>query len=83
MKYIWNFKKPGIVYLDIQSLCGNIAEGLLRYSMRRLSTDNVSTVLIAFKNFENDMKNPNFTSNINDRCAIIPESYDLSETTSI
>ena len=83
MKYIWDFKKTGTVYFDIQSLCGNIAEGLLRYSMKKLSTDNVSTILIAFKNFESDMKNSNFTSNISDRCLIIPESYDLSEITSI
>ena len=79
MRYIWSFKKKGIIYSDIRLLCENIAEGLLRFSMNKLSTDNVSTILIAFNNFENAMRNPNFSSNVDNRCEIMSETYDLYE----
>ena len=75
-------KKKGVSYYNVHSLCGNVVDGVLKYSMQKMSYDNVSCVLIAFKNFENVMKNPNFQSNIASNCETIPENYDFYELTS-
>ena len=37
-----------------------ITDGIIKYSMQKQSIDNVSVIFIAFKNFENKMKDPNF-----------------------
>lgn len=83
MAFIWNLKKKGISYPNTQILCNKIAENLLKFSMNKLSSDNVSTIFIAFQNFENSMRNINFISNISNRCEVIPESFDLYEIDSI
>ena len=57
---IWTYKKKGEVYNDIKTLCGMITDGIIKYSMQKQSIDNVSVIFIAFKNFENKMKDPNF-----------------------
>ena len=49
--------------------------------MEKKSSDNVSVIFIAFKNFEQKMKNPdfeyNFSSNI--KFKEIPDFYDLGD----
>ena len=57
---IWSYKKKGEVHNDIKNLCGIITDGIIKYSMQKQSIDNVSVIFIAFKNFENKMKDPNF-----------------------
>ena len=57
---IWTYKKKGEVHNDIKTLCGIITDGIIKYSMQKQSIDNVSVIFIAFKNFENKMKDPNF-----------------------
>ena len=57
---IWTYKKKGEVHNDIKTLCGMITDGIIKYSMQKQSIDNVSVIFIAFKNFENKMKDPNF-----------------------
>ena len=47
--------------------------------MKKMSYDNVSAIIIAFKNFENVMKDPNFVSYTADQCEMIPEAYDFYE----
>jgi hypothetical protein len=42
------------------ALCGIITDGIIKYSMQKQSIDNVSVIFIAFQNFENKMKDPNF-----------------------
>lgn len=79
LKYIWSFKKRGVSYYNVHSLCGNIVDGILKYSMKKMSYDNVSAVIIAFKNFEYVMKDPNFASYTADQCDMIPEAYDFYE----
>ena len=53
---IWKYKKKGEVHNDIRELCGQITDGIIKYSMQNKTSDNVSVVFIAFKNFENKMK---------------------------
>ena len=57
---IWSYKKKGETHDDIRSLCGKITDGIIKYSMQKKSVDNVSVIFIAFKNFEDKMKDPNF-----------------------
>ena len=65
---IWQSKKKGQVFDDIHQLCGRITDAIIKYSMEKDSSDNVSVIFIAFKNFENKMKDPDFVYNYNSKC---------------
>ena len=60
MKMIWNFKKRGNNFGNIHVLSGNIVDSVIKKSMAKISTDNVSAIFIGFKNFENKMKDDEF-----------------------
>ena len=76
---IWGYKKKGEVYNDINELCGKITDGIIKYSMQQQSIDNVSVIFIAFKNFENKMKDPNFEYTANAKTRYAKEQYDFSK----
>ena len=46
--------------------------------MQKDSVDNVSVIFVAFKNFENKMKDINFEYKKQIMCKDYPEQYDLS-----
>ena len=46
--------------------------------MKKNSSDNVSIIFIAFKNFEDKMKDPEFEYLSNAKTKIIMEQYDFS-----
>ena len=46
--------------------------------MEKNSVDNVTVIFIAFKNFENKMKDRNFEYRENNICRIIKDDYDFS-----
>ena len=46
--------------------------------MQKKSADNVSVIFIAFKNFENKMKDPNFEYTANAKTQIIKDKVDFS-----
>ena len=71
-------KKKGQIITDIHSLCGKITDAIIKYSMEKNSYDNVSVIFVAFKNFENKMKDPNFEYHYQTKCQDIQENYDLS-----
>ena len=75
---IWNYKKKGEVHNDIRELCRKITDGIIKYSMQKQSVDNVSVIFIAFKNFENKMKDPEFEYTANAKTLFIKDKYDLS-----
>ena len=76
---IWEYKKKGVVFNDIRELCGKITDGIIKYSMQRQSIDNVSVIFIAFKNFENKMKDPNFVYTAKAKTRYAKEQYDFSQ----
>ena len=47
--------------------------------MQKDSVDNVSVIFIAFKNFENKMKDINFEYKQQTTCQDLADNYDLSE----
>ena len=59
LKMIWRFKKKGTIIDNIHSFSGNIADAIIKYSMQKLSVDNVTVIFIVFKNFEERMKEKN------------------------
>ena len=65
---IWTYKKEGQVFDNIPELCAKITDAIIKMSMRRDSTDNVTVIFIAFKNFENKMKDPSFVYKGNVKC---------------
>ena len=80
MHKIWQSKKRGQVYDNIHELCGKITDAIIKYSMEKNSVDNVSVIFVAFKNFENKMKVPNFEYLFNADCTESQaEEIDLSQ----
>lgn len=76
---IWQSKKKGQVINNIHEFCGKITDGIIKYSMEKDSVDNVSIVFVAFKNFEDKMKDPNFEYTYNAKCSESQsEEIDLS-----
>ena len=61
----------GEVVTDIHSFCGKITDAIIKYSMEKNSVDNVSVIFIAFKNFENKLKDPNFVYKPQSKCQVI------------
>ena len=53
IKMIWCFKKKGKSVNNIHEFSGNVVDLIMYKSMAKLSTDNVSAIFIAFRNFEN------------------------------
>ena len=77
MKMIWNFKKKGKIIDNIHSFSGNIVDSVMKKSMAKLSTDNVSAIFIAFKNFENKMKDEEFQYIEDPQCKFIGNEIDF------
>ena len=67
-----------MVINDIHQLCAKIVDAIIKFSMKKESVDNVSVVFIAFKNFENKMKDINFEYKSQTKCQDYQEQYDLS-----
>ena len=67
-KKIWEYKKQGKIINDIHTLCAQITDAIIKYSMEKDSVDNVSVVFVAFKNFERLMKEPNYVHTLNNKC---------------
>ena len=59
-------------------MCGKITDGIIKYIMQKKSVDNVSVIFIAFKNFENKMKDPDFEYTFNLKTKQAMEQYDFS-----
>ena len=78
LKMIWGFKRVGNVFNDIHLLCGNITDAVIKQSMKKLSSDNVTVIFIAFRNFENSMKDETFIYNKNTKCKFIQDEIDLN-----
>ena len=77
MKMIWNFKMKGKIIDNIHSFSGNIVDSVIKKSMSKLSTDNVSSIFIAFKNFENKMKDEEFQYREEPQCKFIGNEIDF------
>lgn len=60
LKMIWKFKRKGNIINDIHKYSGNIADSVIKYSMKKLTADNVTVIFIAFQNFLVKMKDENF-----------------------
>ena len=57
-------------------MCGKITDGIIKYSMQKKSVDNVSVIFIAFKNFENKMKEEDFIYEEDPDCKFIGNEID-------
>ena len=80
MHKIWQSKEKGEVIDNIPEFCGILTDAIIKYSMQKESGDNVSVIFIAFKNFENKLKDPNFEYTCNAKCLESEEKeIDLSQ----
>ena len=80
MHKIWQSKEKGVVIDNIHEFCGILTDAIIKYSMEKETGDNVSVIFIAFKNFENKLKDPNFEYTCNANCLESEtEEIDLSQ----
>ena len=77
MHKIWSYKKKGEVQDDIKTLCRTITDDIIKCSMDHNTSDNVSVIFIAFKNFENKMKDPNFEYTAFPKVMRVRDKYDF------
>ena len=75
---IWQSKEKGKAINNIHQFCGILTDAIIKYSMEEESGDNVSVIFIAFKNFENKMKDPNFEYTGNSKTQIIKDQFDFN-----
>lgn len=77
---IWGFKKKGNIIENIHYFSGNIADAIIKYSMRRLSVDNVTVIFIVFENFLEKMRDKNFEYvYLGNDCRYIGGEIDLND----
>ena len=76
---IWNFKKKGKVIEDIHKFSGDISDSVIKYSMKKMTVDNVTVIFLAFQNFFEKMKDINFEYNYKgNMCKYIGGEIDCS-----
>jgi serine/threonine protein phosphatase PrpC len=73
---IWSYKNYNNE--DIHTICGKIANAIIKYSMKKKSADNVTVTFIAFENFEKKIRDPNFVYKSSNKCSLLLESCDFS-----
>ena len=56
-----------------------ITDAIIKFSMKKDSVDNVSVIFIAFNNFENKMKDPDFEYTNKVKTLCLREQYDFSQ----
>ena len=79
LKMIWDFKKKEKSINNIHTYSGNITDAVIKQSMKKMSSDNVTAIFIAFKNFEEKMKDKEFEYSNNPQCKFIEDELDLNE----
>ena len=79
MKMIWEFKKKNNKINNIHAYCGNITDAVIKQSMKKMSGDNVTAIFIAFKNFEDKMRDKDFEYTHNPECKFIGDEIELGE----
>ena len=79
LKTIWCFKKKGNTFQNKHSLSANIVDAIIKYSLVKLSADNVTCIFISFNNFKENMEDEDFEYNEfqNVECKYIGEEIDL------
>ena len=77
MQKIWSYKKKGEAHDDIRKLCRTITDRIIKYGILYNSSDNFSVIFIAFKNFENKMKDPNFEYTALPKVMRVRDKYDF------
>ena len=60
LKMIWSFKKKGKIIDNIHKYSGDIADSVIKYSMKKMTSDNVTVIFISFQNFLEKMKDISF-----------------------
>ena len=76
---IWNFKQKGNTINNIHTYTGNITDAVIKQSMKKMSADNVTAILIVFKNFQEAMKNKDFQYTKSPECKYIENEIDLGD----
>ena len=81
LKTIWCFKKRGHKFPNMHAFSANIVDSIIKYSLVKLSGDNVTCIFISFNNFKDKMEDEDFEYNEskNVECKYIGGEVDLSE----
>ena len=52
---IWKFKQKGFVRNDIHELSGLVTDAVMKLSLKKYTTDNITCIFISFENFKKKM----------------------------
>ena len=76
---IWEFKHKNETFNNINRLCGNITDAVIKYSLKKSSVDNVTVIFICFQNFKEKMEDADFEYGNNIECKFIEDELDLNK----
>ena len=79
LKTIWCFKKRGHKFPNMHAFSANIVDSIIKYSLVKLSGDNVTCIFISFNNFKDKMEDFEYNESKNVECKYIGGEVDLSE----
>lgn len=61
---IWKFKTANKTFQDMSDLSGKITDAVIKYSMKKYTSDNVTCIFICFENFKRKMNEIGFEKKI-------------------
>lgn len=61
---IWKFKQKGFVRNDIHELSGLVTDAVMKLSLKKYTTDNITCIFISFENFKKKMSEESYERRI-------------------
>ena len=60
LNLIWGFKNKNNVINNIHDYSGKITDAVMKYSLKKMTSDNITVIFIVFENFKNAMEDSDF-----------------------
>ena len=61
---IWKFKQKGFVRNNIHELSGLVTDAVMKLSLKKYTTDNITCIFISFENFKKKMSEESYERRI-------------------
>jgi serine/threonine protein phosphatase PrpC len=80
LEMVWDFKTKGNSIDDIHEYTGKIVDGIMKQSLKKMTSDNITIIFISFNNFKEKMEDCNFNYEFSGITSHLMENeIDLSE----
>ena len=81
LNLIWGFKNKNNVINNIHDFSGKITDAVIKFSLKKMTSDNVTVIFICFENFKNAMEDVDFKFEKNSKTfTLMTPEIDLSNS---